>query len=73
MKIEGEGKLLRIFIGESDTWHGKRSTRQSSKGSASKVWPVQRLYAASKASARTAGYTRRGSFVSPKTCPSSSR
>jgi len=23
MKIEGEGKLLRIFIGESDTWHGK--------------------------------------------------
>jgi hypothetical protein len=23
MKIEGPGKLLRIFIGESDTWHGK--------------------------------------------------
>lgn len=23
MKIEGEGTLLRIFIGESDTWHGK--------------------------------------------------
>lgn len=23
MKIEGEGKLLRLFIGESDTWHGK--------------------------------------------------
>lgn len=23
MKIEGEGLLLRIFIGESDTWHGK--------------------------------------------------
>jgi PII-like signaling protein len=23
MKIEGEGKLLRIFIGESDHWHGK--------------------------------------------------
>lgn len=23
MKIEGQGKLLRIFIGESDTWHGK--------------------------------------------------
>ncbi len=23
MKIEGEGKLLRIFIGESDTWHGR--------------------------------------------------
>lgn len=23
MKIEGEGKLLRIFIGESDSWHGK--------------------------------------------------
>ncbi len=23
MKIEGDGKLLRIFIGESDTWHGK--------------------------------------------------
>jgi len=23
MKIEGEGKLLRVFIGESDTWHGK--------------------------------------------------
>jgi PII-like signaling protein len=23
MKIEGEGKLLRIFVGESDTWHGK--------------------------------------------------
>ena len=23
MKIEGEGKLVRIFIGESDTWHGK--------------------------------------------------
>lgn len=23
MKIEGEGKLLRILIGESDTWHGK--------------------------------------------------
>ena len=22
-KIEGEGKLVRIFIGESDTWHGK--------------------------------------------------
>jgi PII-like signaling protein len=22
-KIEGEGQLLRIFIGESDTWHGK--------------------------------------------------
>ena len=23
MKIEGEGKLLRIFVGESDTWHGR--------------------------------------------------
>jgi hypothetical protein len=23
MKIEGPGKLLRIFVGESDTWHGK--------------------------------------------------
>lgn len=23
MKIEGEGKLLRIFIGESDRWEGK--------------------------------------------------
>jgi hypothetical protein len=23
MKMEGEGKLLRIFIGESDTWHGR--------------------------------------------------
>lgn len=23
MKIEGEGKLLRIFVGESDHWHGK--------------------------------------------------
>lgn len=23
MKLEGEGKLLRIFVGESDTWHGK--------------------------------------------------
>ncbi len=22
-KIEGEGRLLRIFIGESDRWHGK--------------------------------------------------
>ena len=23
MKIEGQGKLLRIFVGESDRWHGK--------------------------------------------------
>jgi uncharacterized protein len=23
MRTEGEGKLLRIFIGESDRWHGK--------------------------------------------------
>jgi PII-like signaling protein len=23
MKLEGQGKLLRIFIGESDRWHGK--------------------------------------------------
>ena len=23
MKIDGEGELLRIFIGESDRWHGK--------------------------------------------------
>lgn len=23
MRLQGEGKLLRIFIGESDTWHGK--------------------------------------------------
>ncbi|HET6601816.1 MAG TPA: DUF190 domain-containing protein [Gaiella sp.] len=23
MRIEGEGKLLRIFVGESDTWHGR--------------------------------------------------
>lgn len=23
MRLEGEGKLLRIFIGENDTWHGK--------------------------------------------------
>ena len=22
-RLEGEGKLLRVFIGESDTWHGK--------------------------------------------------
>ena len=22
-RLEGEGKLLRIFIGESDAWHGK--------------------------------------------------
>jgi uncharacterized protein len=23
MKVEGEGLLLRVFCGESDTWHGK--------------------------------------------------
>jgi PII-like signaling protein len=23
VKLEGEGKLLRLFIGESDRWHGK--------------------------------------------------
>jgi uncharacterized protein len=23
MKIEGQGKLLRVFVGESDRWHGK--------------------------------------------------
>ena len=23
MRIEGQGKLVRIFIGESDTWHGR--------------------------------------------------
>jgi uncharacterized protein len=23
MRLAGEGKLLRIFIGESDVWHGK--------------------------------------------------
>jgi PII-like signaling protein len=23
MRLEGDGKLLRIFIGESDRWHGK--------------------------------------------------
>ena len=23
MKLEGTGKLLRIFVGESDTWHGR--------------------------------------------------
>jgi len=23
MKLEGEAQLLRIFIGESDTWHGQ--------------------------------------------------
>jgi PII-like signaling protein len=23
VRIEGEGKLLRLFVGESDTWHGK--------------------------------------------------
>jgi uncharacterized protein len=22
-RLDGEGKLVRIFIGESDTWHGK--------------------------------------------------
>lgn len=22
MRLEGEGKLVRVFIGESDTWHG---------------------------------------------------
>jgi PII-like signaling protein len=23
VKLEGAGKLLRIFVGESDTWHGR--------------------------------------------------
>jgi hypothetical protein len=23
VKLDGEGQLLRLFIGESDTWHGK--------------------------------------------------
>ena len=23
MRLDGEGKLLRVFIGESDKWHGK--------------------------------------------------
>jgi hypothetical protein len=23
MKLEGEGQLLRIFVGEADRWHGK--------------------------------------------------
>jgi PII-like signaling protein len=23
MKLEGEGKLVRVFIGESDRWHGR--------------------------------------------------
>jgi uncharacterized protein len=23
VRIEGKGKLLRVYVGESDTWHGK--------------------------------------------------
>jgi PII-like signaling protein len=23
VRIEGQGKLLRVYVGESDTWHGK--------------------------------------------------
>jgi PII-like signaling protein len=23
IRMQGEGKLVRVFIGESDTWHGK--------------------------------------------------
>lgn len=27
MRLDGEGTLLRVFLGESDTWHGKPSYR----------------------------------------------
>jgi hypothetical protein len=36
MKIPEQGKLLRIFIGESDRWHHRNKTGSSSQGMTAK-------------------------------------
>jgi len=69
MKIEGEGKLLRIFVGESDRWHGKplyqaivERVREEGLAGATVLRGIERFGADSRL--HTARILR-----SPKTCP----
>ena len=71
MKLEGEGKLLRLFIGESDTWHGKplyqAIVERVREGGACRR---DRACEASRGSAPTRASTHPGSSGSPRICPS---
>jgi uncharacterized protein len=69
VKLEGEGKLLRLFVGESDTWHGSRSTRRSSSASGTRDLRERPSSAGSKASAPTPDCTLRGSSACREDLP----
>ena len=66
-KIEGEGKLLRIFIGESDTWHGRPLYEAIVHRVREAGWPAPPSSAASKGSAPTRACTPRASCGCPRT------
>ena len=58
MKIEGEGQLLRIFIGESDHWEGRPLYEAIVLSARRKGWPGPPCCVGSKASAQTVACTR---------------
>ena len=68
MKIPHDGYLLRIFIGESDHWHGKPLYEAIVMKARELHLAAQPSSAARWDSAPTAGSTRPKSSASRKTC-----
>jgi len=73
MRMEGEGKLLRIFIGESDRWHGKPLYEAIVELVRSEGLAGATVIRGIEGSARIHASTLHASFASLRTCPSSSR
>jgi hypothetical protein len=66
MKLEGDAKLLRIFIGEADKWHGRplhEALMEQARG-----WRGSVCSRASKATAPTPVSLAPRFSSSPKTC-----
>ena len=62
MKVNQDGVLLRVFIGESDALDGRRCTRPSSSVPGNWASPARRSSAAPRASAPTPSSTRLASW-----------
>ena len=69
-RLEGDGKLVRIFIGESDTWHGKPLYQAIVKRVREEGLAGATVTRGSRATAPARTSTPRGSSGSRKTCRS---
>ena len=69
MKIDGEGLLVRVYIGESDRWGSEPLYEAIVKRARAEGLPAPPFYVAWRVTLPIAEYTRPRSCDSRRTCP----